>query len=212
MGRGHCTQQTVIRPISRLERLSYYPQLVQRVAELWSDGHALPEIARLLTHEGLRPAKGGETFTVSMVRRILARPDVQQLVERTRLTDGVPKGTQEWTTDELAELLGMPRVSLYVWLKKGILTARRTRYRHRSVWLIWADEAELVRLRALREHPHYGPPSKGVAESYDLTPDEHEGDAGKYEPPREQPPTPKTGRDNRCEKGVDKLAAEDYLE
>ena len=165
---GHRTRMMVIRPVARLERLSYYAELIRRVAQLWTDGQSLPGIARLLTGVGWRPAKGGETFTVSMIRRILARPDVQQLVDRKRLTDGVPKEANEWTSDELAELLGMPRVSLYVWLKKGILTARRTRYRERLVWLIWADETELARLRALRERPHYGPARRGIDEARDV--------------------------------------------
>jgi hypothetical protein len=164
---GHRTELTAIRPIGRLECLSYYPQLIRRVAECWLAGQSVPGIARMLTEEGWRPAKGGETVTVSMVRRILARPDVQQLIGRKRLTDGIPKGAQEWTTDELADLVGMPRVSLYVWLKKGTLKARRTRYQTRSVWLIWADEAELARLRELREHPQCGPPRKHVAEGSD---------------------------------------------
>ena len=166
---GHCTHMTVIRPIARLDRLSYYPQLVHCVAELWAAGKPVPEIARILMEEGWRPAKGGERFTVSMVRRILARPDVRQLVEREWLTDGVPKGAQEWTTDELVDLIGMPRVTLYGWLKKGLLTARRTRYRHRSVWLIWADEAEVARLRTLREHPPYGRPRGDIEEAHDPT-------------------------------------------
>jgi hypothetical protein len=173
---GHRTELPAIRPIGRLECLSYYAELIRRVADLWLAGQSVPGIARMLTEQGWRPAKGGETFTVSMVRRILARPDVQQLIGRKRLTDGIPKREQEWTTDELAELLGMPRVSVYVWLKKGILKARRTRYQTRSVWLLWADETELSRLQALRKHPTCGPPRKPVSESSGLRLDKHEAD------------------------------------
>lgn len=210
---GHRSQLTAIRPIGRLECLSYSAELIRRVAAFWLDGQSVPGIARMLTQQGWRPAKGGETFTVSMVRRILARPDVQQLIGRKRLTDGVPKRAQEWTTDELVDLLGMPRVSLYVWLKKGILKARRTRYQTRSVWLIWADEEELARLRELREHPRCGPPRKRAAEGAEWAPDRHAGDTGAEELPREQLPTPKTaGQTNRSKKGVDSLVAEDYLE
>jgi hypothetical protein len=208
---GHRTELTAIRPIGRLECLSYYPDLIQRVAEFWLDGQSVPGIARMLTEEGWRPAKGGETFTVSMVRRILARPDVQQLIGRKRLTDGIPKREQEWTTDELADLVGMPRVSLYVWLKKGILKARRMRYQTRSVWLIWADETELSRLRALRKHPKCGPPRKPVSESSGLRLDKHKGDADIDEPQPEQRPTLNTGRDNIHEKEVDRLSAEEYF-
>jgi DNA invertase Pin-like site-specific DNA recombinase len=162
---GHSTKLKVIRPIGRLECLTYYPKLIQRVAELWLAGQSVPQIARKLTEEKWRPAKGGKTFTVSMVRRVLARPDVQQLIGRKGLTDGIPKREQEWTTDELAGLLGMPRVSLYVWLNKGVLKARRTRYQKRSVWLIWADEEELKRLKNLRKHPRCGTPRKYIEEA-----------------------------------------------
>lgn len=197
---GHRTELTAIRPIGRLEGLSYYGELIRRVAALWLAGQSVPGIARMLTEEGWRPAKGGESFTVSMVRRILARPDVQQRIGRKRLTDGIPKREQEWTTDELAALLGMPRVSVYVWLKKGILKARRTRYQTRSVWLIWADETELSRLRALRKHPTCGPPRKPVSESSGLRLDKHEGDADTDGPQPEQHPPAKTGRNGTSEK------------
>ncbi len=209
---GHRSRLTAIRPVPRLESLSDYAGLIRRVAQLWTAGQSVPGIARTLTAEQWRPAKGGERFTVSMVRRILARPDVRQRIGRAPLTDGVPKQAHEWTTDELAGLVGMPRVSVYVWLKKGILKARRTRYQTRSVWLIWADEAELTRLRVLRKHPQCGPPRKAVAESCGLTPGEHDTDAGTAGPQPESPPTAKTVRDNIREKGVDRLSAEEYLE
>jgi len=105
----------------------------------------------------------------------------------------------------------MPRVSLYVWLKKGILKARRTRYQTRSVWLIWADETELSRLRVLRKHPKCGPPRKPVSDSSGLRLDEHAGDADTDGPQPEQHPTLKTGRDNIHEKEVDRLSAEEYF-
>ncbi len=151
---GHQTALTVIRPVPRLEQLSYYPELVHRAATLRLEGQTVPGIAQILTTEGWRPAHGGDTFTAAMVRRLLARRDAQQLGARTGVTEGISKAANEWTTDELVDLLDMPRVTLYDWIKKGTLTARRTSYHHRTLWLIWADEKELARLRARRAHPY----------------------------------------------------------
>lgn len=151
---GHQTALTVIRPVPRLEQLSDYPELVHRAVTLRHDGQTISGIAQMLTTEGWRPAHGGETFTPSMVRRLLARRDARQLGARTGVTEGIPKAANEWTTDELVELLDMPRVTLYDWIKKGTLTARRTCYQHRTVWLIWADENELARLRDRRAYPY----------------------------------------------------------
>jgi hypothetical protein len=49
--------------------------------------------------------------------------------------------------------LEMPAVTLFSWLCKGVLQARRVERGGHRQWLIRADGAEVERLRALRRVP-----------------------------------------------------------
>ena len=66
-----------------------------------------------------------------------------QMVER--------QGPTELTLQELAGRLAMPEQTLYRWLRRGLLAARRAVVRSHPVWLVTADETEIERLRALRQ-------------------------------------------------------------
>lgn len=56
----------------------------------------------------------------------------------------------------------MARDSLHNWVQKGAVRGRKVICQRRSIWLLWADEAELERLRELREFPDYGPHSPRI--------------------------------------------------
>jgi DNA invertase Pin-like site-specific DNA recombinase len=148
---GHGTQTTLIRPVARLEQLSYYPQLLQRVAALHEQGEPRAAIAKTLNAEGWRPAKRCHTFSAGMVGDLLARQGL--CTPRPSPATTVNRRAHEWTLPELALALDMPQQTLYAWQRKGHLTARQDRSESRPRWLIHADAAELERLRALREAP-----------------------------------------------------------
>ncbi|WP_198406926.1 recombinase family protein [Nocardia terpenica] len=146
---GHHTSGQLIRPVARLEQLSYYPQLVARVLEL--DDADLPDtqIAQHLNAEGFRPPKRFETFGPQSIR---------DLIQRLRATTGQPGRTAEqpagehtWSMRGLAAELAMPPVTVYNWIRRGWVTAEQQPGTRR--WIITADPAELDRLRALRRLP-----------------------------------------------------------
>ena len=145
---GHGTQTTLIRPVARLAQLSYYTPLLQRVAGLHKQGMDRLSIAKTLNAEGWRPAKRRNTFTAAMVGDLLARQGLRTLRPGPATT--VTRRAHEWTLQELAQILAMPVQTLYAWLRKGHLTARRETSAAPPRWLIHADSAELERLRALR--------------------------------------------------------------
>lgn len=156
---GHRTGTTMVRRVARLDQLSYYDDLLGRVAALHEEGKQASEIAAQLNVEGWRPAKRRQTFNVAMVRTLLSR---QGLTRRTcRRTSQGPARTgrpqDEWTLRDLARELNMPEVTLYSWLRKGVLDARRDETDPRSVWLVRADADELERLRARRKRPQTWP-------------------------------------------------------
>ncbi len=133
-----------MRPVARLEQLSYYPQLCARVHQLAADGLSAGAIAERLNAEGHRPPKRREQFGRGGVRALLQRLAVR--TTGSRVTQPPGRGPHEWGLRELAQALDMPHVTLYNWIYRGWVTARREdEPPHR--WVAWADDAELDRLR-----------------------------------------------------------------
>jgi DNA invertase Pin-like site-specific DNA recombinase len=141
---GGQTAGEVIRPVARLDQLSYYPQLCERARQLAADGLAAAGIAGRLNAEGYRPPKRRERFGAQGIVELLQRLGVV-----TAHSHGPPQpsfGAHEWGLRDLARSVGMPHVTLYNWVQRGWVTARREDASpHR--WILWADEAELIRLR-----------------------------------------------------------------
>jgi hypothetical protein len=148
---GHSTQATRIRPVARLDQLSYYPQLMARVAALHAQGEEAPAIARMLNAEGWCPAKRCETFNAAMVRTLQWR----QGLRRRQSADSsvIERAPGEWTLTELAQRLNIPQPTLYRWLRRGRLQGRQLIHADHPLWLIQADELELAKLRASRTSP-----------------------------------------------------------
>jgi len=145
---GHHTQTQHIRPVARLDQLSYYPQLLARAAALHQEGLSRAAMAEALNAEGWRPAKRRATFTPDMARSLLVRQGLGSPRSRPR---SVARQADEWTLPGLAYALEMPLPTLYSWLRKGHLKARRDP--ESLQWLIWADTDEQQRLRVLRQAP-----------------------------------------------------------
>lgn len=148
---GHCTEAPLIRPVATLEQLSNYEELRSRIINLKTEGKPLAMIAHILNDEGWRSPKQRGTFTVSMVSAFLRRfPDIS----KRRYAIDIQRGADEWTVEELAAKLAMSPTNLYRWLKKGVLTARlNTMESKRKMWLIYANDADIMRLKALKEKP-----------------------------------------------------------
>jgi len=160
---GARTAITLIRPVGSLAQLSYYPALLQRATELRAAGETITVIADRLTEDGWRPVQGTGTWTANKARRLLAHAETSsERPPRRRISDGIPRQTHEWTPRELADQLEMTRDSLNNWIQKRAVRGRKVTYHGRSLWLVWADEAELARLREKRDFPHYGPVSRRV--------------------------------------------------
>jgi len=145
---GHRTETRRSRPVARLDQLSYYSELLSRIAALHQQGLDRAAMAQQLNAEGWRPAKRRETFTAAMVGSLLARQGLRSSSSPSR---SVGRKSDEWTRAELAYTLDMPEPTLYCWLRKGHVKARRDE--NSGQWLIWADASELKRLRLLRQEP-----------------------------------------------------------
>jgi DNA invertase Pin-like site-specific DNA recombinase len=145
---GHGTQATLIRPVARVDQLSYYPQLMARVAALHAEGYQGTAIASLLNAEGWHPPKRCETFNGARVQSLLARLGLRS--QRRTPAIEVSREADEWTLAELSHRLDMPQPTLYRWLRCGVLTARQVTQQSHPLWLIRTDATELERLRSRR--------------------------------------------------------------
>ena len=149
---GHKTQAILIRPVARLEQLSYYRDLLKRVAELNSQKKPAGTIAKILNEEGWRPAKRRKTFNAFMVHCLLSRQGLRS-TDKRRPSDEISKKSNEWTLRELSQKLEMPEPTLYSWIKKGRVNFRRAPTSRGDVLIIKANRTDINRLRSLRKKP-----------------------------------------------------------
>jgi DNA invertase Pin-like site-specific DNA recombinase len=151
---GRTTRGQTIRPVARLDQLSSYPQLLERVRQLAEQGHRARAIANRLHAEGFRPAKGRQRIGISAITQLLHLLGYPRAYTRDRITPppGEEPGRHEWWLDELAAELAMPPITLHSWIRRGWVTARQeSRRPHR--WIIHADSHQLAELRQRRSRP-----------------------------------------------------------
>lgn len=144
---GYVSHHELIRPVARYEQLRDYERLSQRIAELRQQKLTSKRIAEQLNAEGFRPPKRRSTFNAGMVRSIFYR--------RTRATArpvAYSLKPGEWWFGDLAHALQLPHPTLYSWMRRGWVNARRLDI-GQGRWIVWADDEELDRLRRLRACP-----------------------------------------------------------
>jgi DNA invertase Pin-like site-specific DNA recombinase len=145
---GGATEEELIRPVARYEQLSYWPQLRERMRELTGERLTAEAIAGHLNSEGYRPPRCSMTFRVSTVRKL--RLKLGMGGKRFSRESSEELGEQEWWLADLAHTVGMPKASLYSWMQRSWVNSRKSR---RGRWIVWADQAEIERLRELHRRP-----------------------------------------------------------
>src|SRR5215467_14547628 len=147
---AHQTTGQAVRPVARLDQLSYYPALLARVTELAQAGQNNPQIAGVLNAEGFRPPKRTSRFTGGQVRTLITQRGIRsQRNGRPAVLTSLAPG--QWSVPGLAAELGMPTATIYNWIYRGWITARhapRTRN-----WIIAADGEQMRQLRERRARP-----------------------------------------------------------
>jgi DNA invertase Pin-like site-specific DNA recombinase len=144
------TQLSLIRPVARLEQLSYYPQLCERIRVLFGEGRNAGAIAEALNAEGYRPPKRRDRFGEQGVRDLLHRLGLSEA--SMRCVPYAPLPAHSWYVQPLAHQLDMPIVTLHHWIRRGWVQAVQQDHPPRR-WVIWADSTELERLRQLHQRP-----------------------------------------------------------
>jgi len=145
---GGSTEGVVIRPVGKLSQLSAYPQICQQVQALTEAGWAATAIAQALSDAGFRASRSNTGFRAQTITQLQRQLGLRAPRPRVRHHDGLLPN--EWWPTEVVRTLGIPRGSLYHWIRQGLVRARQLDDPlHR--WVVWADEAEQERLRAYHQ-------------------------------------------------------------
>ena len=147
---GDLSQAQITRPVAKWTQLSYYPQLCQRLEQLTQANLTTSEIIDCLHQDGFRPPKRRQTFNSEMVQTLIRRLG---LTARSAVPAKAPLSPPEWWLPDLAAKLDMPTMTLYNWVQRGWVKAKQQAEPPKH-WIIWADEAELERLRTHRQCPN----------------------------------------------------------
>ena len=147
---GHQTAGQAVRPVARLDQLSYYPALLARVTGLAAAGRNNRQIADVLNAEGFRPPKRTSRFSDQQVRTLISQRGIRgQRKGRPAVLTSLAPG--EWSVPGLSAELGMPTASIYNWIYRGWITARHAPGTRN--WIITADDEQMRQLRERRARP-----------------------------------------------------------
>ncbi|HXJ25104.1 MAG TPA: recombinase family protein [Streptosporangiaceae bacterium] len=149
---GHQTHAGLARPVARIDQLSYYPALTERITALAGEGLDSAAIAGQLAAEGFRTPRLHDRFHVGEIQQLIRRLGLRPGPDHDHRTDQGSLGPGQWWLAALAREIGMPTATLFGWLRRGWVTGRQdTRPPYR--WIITAGPAEVERLRALHQLP-----------------------------------------------------------
>jgi hypothetical protein len=149
---GHQAHAALLRPVARIDQLSYYPALTERIRALAGEGLGNAAIAGRLATEGFRTPHQHERFHDGEIQHLIRRLGLRPGLDHDHRTDQGSLGPGQWWLAALAREIGMPAATLFGWLKRGWVSGRQdTRAPYR--WIITADQAEVERLRALHQLP-----------------------------------------------------------
>jgi excisionase family DNA binding protein len=155
---GRRSSHALVRSVRRTTQLSRHAELLERIRTLHREGRRPPAITRTLVAEGWRSAHG-KPYRESGVRSLMTRMGLIP-ARLARPTAVVVRNEGEFTPAEIAARLNMPEGTVYSWLYKGRLPARRAEAADRSLWLIrLADVERLLRQRGPGGRPPPRQPS-----------------------------------------------------
>jgi DNA invertase Pin-like site-specific DNA recombinase len=144
---GGQTEGVLVRPIARYTDRSDYARLCARVHDLTYASWSLDAIARQLETEGFPPLRCGSRWSVASVQTLRRQLGLGNTHRHGSSRETL--GPDEWWARELADRLDVAPSGLRHWIERGVVRARQEQGGWQR-WIVWADAAELERLRAYR--------------------------------------------------------------
>jgi DNA invertase Pin-like site-specific DNA recombinase len=139
---GAVSQHEASRTVQTYEQLHDYAALLERLQVLRGEGWTAAQMAERLNGEGFGSPRRRGRFSREMVRQLLSR---RGLANERRGASSL--GAGEWWLSDLARALDMPRERLREWVRRGWVRGRQTPVQ--GLWVAWADQDEVRRLRKL---------------------------------------------------------------
>ncbi len=140
---GYESRHQLIRPVRTYDQLLHRDLLMKRIVDLRETGKTAAETAEVLNKEGFKPLNPRDRFKGFMIEDLL-----RKLGFRTERKDDSLLTAGEWWIRDLAKQIGMPWQTLHEWVANGWVHGRQTKIE--KLWIIWADQDEVERLRKLR--------------------------------------------------------------
>jgi DNA invertase Pin-like site-specific DNA recombinase len=140
---GYESQHEIVRPVRQYEQLRDLEPLLDRAQELRASGQTIRQIAEQLNTEGFHTPTGRGRIKVQTVNKLLQR---RGIIPNERAHDEL-LGRHEWWLSDLADELKTTGGKIQEWALRGWVHGRQTPAQ--GCWILWADQDELRRLRAL---------------------------------------------------------------
>jgi excisionase family DNA binding protein len=139
---GQRSRHALVRPVRYTTQLSRHAELLERIRALHAGGLRAPAIARALRADGWRSAHG-KSFTEGSVRALLTRMGVLSTSPK-RPSAVVARHEGELTVAEVSARLNLPEGTIYNWLYKRRLSARRVAAAWHTLWLVRLEDVEAL--------------------------------------------------------------------
>ena len=153
---GAHTRAEIRRPVRQVQQLSTYDALCGQIAALKAQGNSYGQIATILNETGWKPARK-DVFTEASVAAISPKSRTGKTGRHKRKRPPpADQGREEWLIDELTGETSVPKSTLYGWIRKGKLKARKEKLRDggkKRRWLIHADRDTCNAMRKWCDEP-----------------------------------------------------------
>jgi len=144
---GGQTAGELVRPLARYRERTDYARICARVQESTQVGWSLDAIACQLEADGFPPLRSGHRWSRVSVQTLRRQVGLGNTHRHGHSRAAL--GPDEWWAREVAERLCVPRSSLFTWIQRGVVRARKESGGMQR-WIVWADASELERLQAYR--------------------------------------------------------------
>ncbi|MCY2983975.1 MAG: recombinase family protein [Planctomycetota bacterium] len=132
----------IVRTIGTIKQWDRYDELMDRILKMLLEGMLPRQIAATLNEEGMLSPQRRAPITSTMIRSmVLKHPKCQEQLYAPELRE------HEWRAEDLAKELKMRLERLQQWAVNDLVKVIQRP--HSRVWVMWADPAELERLRVL---------------------------------------------------------------
>ena len=132
---GNESPKRIRRPVGKLIQLEGHKRLLEELHGLRRAGYTADQVAEKLNANGwLTPTRRNQ-FNGRLIRAMMSRYGSVARGPKGPPTDD----PNDWRLADLAAQLNMPLVTLYGWMRRGWLKARRVR----GQWVVTADRDAL---------------------------------------------------------------------